>query len=107
MWVDVNAGAVGYAGGPQDEDVRVQIRGEMTAIRVEVLFAPECASAGPARAAVERVARAAGVDIEAVSMPVADGAEARRLRFPGSPTVRVSGQDVEPRAAALEQYGLG
>jgi len=107
MWVDVNAGAVGYAGGPQDEDVRVQFRGEMTAIRVEVLFAPECASAGPARDAIERVACAAGVDIEVVSMPVADGAEARRLRFPGSPTVRVAGQDVEPRAAALEQYGLG
>lgn len=79
----------------------------MRAIRVEVLFAPGCASAAAARDAVGRVARLTGVDVEIVSTPVADGAEARRLRFPGSPTVRVAGQDVEPRAAALEQYGLG
>lgn len=76
-------------------------------IQVEVLFAPGCASAEEAREAVERVARAAGVAIEIVSTPVSDRAEARRLRFVGSPTIRLAGRDVEPRAEALEQFGLG
>ncbi len=79
----------------------------MTAIQVDVLFAPGCANAEAARDAVERVARAAGVAVEIVSTPVSDQAEARRLRFPGSPTIRVAGRDLEPRAEAVEQFGLG
>lgn len=76
-------------------------------VQVEVLFAPDCANAKAARAAAERVARAAGVSVEVVVTPVADQAEARRLRFPGSPTIRVAGHDVEPRADDVEQFGLG
>jgi hypothetical protein len=83
------------------------MRGEMTAIKVDVLFAPGCPNAEAARDAVERVARAAGVAAEIVSTPVSDQAEAKRLRFPGSPTIRVAGRDLEPRAEAVEQFGLG
>jgi hypothetical protein len=79
----------------------------MSVIQVEVLFAPGCASAAAAREAVERAARASGVAVEVVSTPVLDEAEAKRLRFPGSPTIRVAGRDVEPRAEALAQFGLG
>jgi hypothetical protein len=79
----------------------------MTAIQVDVLFVPGCANEGAARDAVERVARVAGVAVEIVSTPVSDQVEARRLRFPGSPTIRVSGRDLEPRAEAAEQFGLG
>jgi RNase P/RNase MRP subunit p30 len=79
----------------------------MTAIQVDVLFAPGCASKDAARDAVERVARAAGVAVEIVLTPVSDQAEARRLRFPGSPTIRVAGRDLEPRAEAADQFGLG
>ena len=79
----------------------------MTAIQVDVLFAPGCANAEAARDAVERVARAAGVAVEIVSTPVSDQAEAKRLRFPGSPTIRVAGRDVEPPAEDLDQFGPG
>ena len=79
----------------------------MTAIQVDVLFAPGCANAEAARDSVQRVARAAGVAVEIVSTPVSDQAEARRLRFPGSPTIRVAGRDLEPRAEGVEQFGLG
>ena len=79
----------------------------MGAVRVDVLFAPGCANVEAARDAVDRVARAAGVAVEIISTPVSDQAEARRLRFPGSPTIRVGGRDLEPRAEAVEQFGLG
>jgi hypothetical protein len=32
---------------------------------------------------------------------------ARALRFPGSPTVRVRGRDVQPEAEERTDYGLG
>jgi hypothetical protein len=79
----------------------------MSVVQVEVLFAPDCANAEAARAAVERVARAAGVSVEVVVTPVVDQAAARRRRFPGSPTIRVAGRDLEPRAGGVEQFGLG
>ncbi len=34
-------------------------------------------------------------------------AEAEELRFPGSPTIRVAGHDVDPEAETLADYGLG
>jgi hypothetical protein len=42
------------------------------------------------------VLRSEGVDAPVEEVFVEEEAVARRLRFPGSPTVRVSGVDVEP-----------
>jgi hypothetical protein len=33
--------------------------------------------------------------------------EAETLRFPGSPTVRVHGRDLQPKAEEAADYGLG
>ena len=33
--------------------------------------------------------------------------EAQRLKFPGSPTIRIGGNDVEPATVTKESYGLG
>jgi hypothetical protein len=79
----------------------------MSTIRVEVLFTQDCPNADAARAAVERAARAVRVPIAITSTLVSGEAEARHLRFPGSPTVRVAGRDVEPGAEAIEQFSLG
>jgi hypothetical protein len=38
---------------------------------------------------------------------VGSAKEAVALRFPGSPTVRVNGSDIEPQAEMKEDYGLG
>ena len=44
---------------------------------------------------------------EVVRVEVLDHASAQRLRFLGSPTVRVNGMDVEPGVADYTNYGLG
>ena len=44
---------------------------------------------------------------EVVRVEVLDQASAERLRFLGSPTVRVNDVDVEPGAADCTNYGLG
>ena len=39
-------------------------------------------------------------------LEVTEGEEAQRLGFPGSPTIRVNGADVEPVEAGDEPFGL-
>jgi hypothetical protein len=49
---------------------------------------------------------AAKVSARVQLVRVADDDQARRLRFLGSPTVRVNGADVDPTVAGREDYGL-
>src|SRR5690242_301279 len=66
---------------------------------IEVLYIPGCCNHGPA---VERVRRALGsaeVNSGIVEISVNDEATARMLQFPGSPTVRVNGVDVDSGAS--------
>ncbi|MGD9734118.1 MAG: hypothetical protein AB7V58_00695 [Solirubrobacterales bacterium] len=57
------------------------------------------------RGAVARAA-AEGIEAEVELRRVETAKEAERERFLGSPTVRVDGADVEPGAAAREDFGL-
>jgi hypothetical protein len=70
----------------------------MSRPRVEILYFEGCPNHDQARALVEKIAAELGVqpEIELVNVPDAD--TATRLRFLGSPTVRVNGVDVEPGA---------
>lgn len=65
---------------------------------VEILYFDGCPNHEAAGAVVERVAAELQLEpaIELVEVP--DAEAATRLRFLGSPTVRVDGQDVEPGA---------
>ena len=74
------------------------------ATRVEILSFEGCPNAAPTQALVERIARELGLepDLELVDVPDAQAAE--RLRFVGSPSVRVDGVDIEPGAAEREQH---
>jgi hypothetical protein len=79
----------------------------MSRVEVEVLSSPSCPSREAAVDAVRRVAEEAGVIVALTERVAATQEEARALRMPGSPTVRVAGQDVEPEAEAREDFGLG
>jgi len=76
-------------------------------VQIEVLHTEEC----PAwRAAASRIRELAGRDGTAVDLAdstVTTLDEAAERRFPGSPTVRVDGRDVQPDAERLEDFGLG
>jgi hypothetical protein len=64
---------------------------------VEVLVTPECPHRDAAVALARRVCGLAG-QAELRVIQVNDQAAAERLRFPGSPTIRVDGRDIEPGA---------
>jgi hydroxyacylglutathione hydrolase len=63
---------------------------------VDVLYARGCPNYPAALALVERVRDELGIQAEIRTTLIADQAAAERARFPGSPTIRVDGRDVEP-----------
>jgi hypothetical protein len=71
---------------------------------VEILYFDGCPNHGPARELVERVALDLGVEVDLRLVNVQTPDDAQRLRFLGSPTIRVNGQDVEPAAAERTNY---
>lgn len=78
----------------------------MTRPRVEILTFDGCPNREPTRALVERVASELEVETAVELVDVPDAAAAARLRFLGSPTVRVEGVDVEPGAEARDDVAL-
>lgn len=72
--------------------------------RVEILYFDGCPNREPARALVERIAAELRIEPQIDLVEVADADTAVRLRFLGSPTVRVDGRDVEPGADARREF---
>ena len=74
--------------------------------RVEILYFDGCPNHEAARELVERVASEVLVEPEIDLVEVLDADAATRLRFLGSPTVRVDGRDVEPGAQERRDFVL-
>ena len=66
---------------------------------VELLYWDGCPSYPEARALLAEVLAERGVDADIRMREVTTDAEAEALRFPGSPTIRIDGRDVDLRGA--------
>jgi hypothetical protein len=73
---------------------------------VEILYVDGCPNHRPAIALVERVSRELGIEASVQLVNVPDERSARRLRFLGSPTIRIGGVDVDPQTEERDDYGL-
>lgn len=71
---------------------------------VEILYFDGCPNHEATRSLVERVAAELRVQPEIELVHVSDADAATRLRFLGSPTVRVNGVDVEPGAQRRSDF---
>ena len=67
-------------------------------MKVEILYFDSCPNYEEARALVERVSRELGITAEIHMLEVSDTRSVNKLRFLGSPTIRVDGHDIEPGA---------
>jgi hypothetical protein len=74
--------------------------------RVEILYFEECPNHDGARALVEQIAAELRVEPEIHVLEVPDAEAAIKLRFLGSPSVRVDGRDVEPGADERREFVL-
>jgi hypothetical protein len=68
-------------------------------MKIEVLYSPGCPNFLPAVERIRRVLSSESLNAEIRSVAVQTDAEATELMFPGSPTIRVNGEDVEPNEA--------
>ena len=73
---------------------------------VEFLFWEECPSHGEALALLREVLAVTGRESELRVVEVHTHDHAVRLAFPGSPTIRVDGRDVDPAGAAAARPAL-
>ena len=67
---------------------------------IEFLFWDGCPSHSEARQLLDDVLADRGLDVEVRVREVFTQSEAEELRFPGSPTIRVDGNDVDPGSAS-------
>ncbi len=67
---------------------------------VELFYWEGCPSYPEARALLTDVLAARGVEAEIRMREVTTEAEAKALRFPGSPTIRIDGRDVDSVGAS-------
>ena len=75
-------------------------------MRVELLYFNGCPTDQAAKEALQEVLGREGVEAEVELVAVNTDWEAQRLRFPGSPTIRVDGEDLFPVPERAE-YALG
>jgi hypothetical protein len=68
-------------------------------VTIEFLYWEGCPSHPEARALLDDVLESHGVDAEVAVREVRTQEEAEQLAFPGSPTIRVDGRDVDPDGA--------
>ncbi len=73
---------------------------------LEILYFDGCPNHQPALALVERLSGELGIDPEIRLVNIPDHESAQRLRFLGSPTIRVGGVDVDPHTAERSDYAL-
>ena len=72
---------------------------------VELLWWDGCPSHPETLADLERVLREEGISAEVRRVEIESDEQARRERFPGSPTIRIDGEDIFP-AEPGEPYSL-
>ena len=71
---------------------------------IEFFYVPGCPNHQPAIDGLKDVLQSAAIDAPIQEIAVMDEAMASRLKFPGSPTIRIDGSDVESKHR--ESYGL-
>ena len=75
-------------------------------MQIEVLYVEDCPNHLPTVERINAVLREEGGSAEVREVLVPDVSTATRVKFLGSPTVRVNGIDIEPAAKDRRDFGL-
>jgi hypothetical protein len=70
--------------------------------KIELLWWEGCPSHPEALALLETVLAERGIDVPVTLVEVRSHEEALELRFPGSPTIRLDGRDIDPAGEQSE-----
>jgi hypothetical protein len=73
---------------------------------VRVLYTESCGNTPQTIRRVQDVAQELGIAIEISKVLVTSQDQANELRFLGSPSVQIEGQDIDPDARAASSFGF-
>lgn len=75
-------------------------------MKIEVLYVSECPNHPSVMKTISEVLRESGLPEDISEIKVSDLDHAIALEFPGSPTIRIDGTDVQPDLPQANSYGL-
>jgi hypothetical protein len=75
-------------------------------MKIEVLYVPNCPNHAVALERLREVLSAESFQMHVNEVLVRDAEMAQLLKFPGSPTIRINGHDVEPQSEKTAAFGL-
>lgn len=76
----------------------------MGAVNIEFLWFDDCPNHGAALRLLQAVMAEKGIEETLIDVNLTDPDLANRYRFPGSPTIRIDGRDIEPGFADPGDY---
>lgn len=75
-------------------------------MNIELLYVANCPNHAVALERLRAILSSADFHTPVNEVLVSDAAMAQSLKFPGSPTIRINGQDVEPHSGQTTSFGL-
>ena len=75
-------------------------------MKIEVLYVPNCPNHAVALERLREILSAESFQKHVNEVLVRDAEMAQSLKFPGSPTIRINGRDVEPQSEKTAAFGL-
>jgi hypothetical protein len=75
-------------------------------MKIEVLYVPNCPNHAVALERLREILPEESFQKQVSEVLVNDAVMAQLLKFPGSPTIRINGQDVEPQNEQTVPFGL-
>ena len=75
-------------------------------MRIEVLHVPNCPNQAVALERLRKILASEGLQVHISEVLVNDAKTAQSLKFPGSPTIRINGRDIEPQDERVASFGL-
>jgi len=75
-------------------------------MKIEVLYVPNCPNHAVALERLREILAGESLEAHLDEVLVSSAAMAHSLKFPGSPTIRINGHDIEPQKGETASFGL-
>jgi arsenate reductase (thioredoxin) len=74
-------------------------------MRIELLYTPDCPNLHQVRVLLRETIQSLGLDLSPREIKISGPLKAEEEAFPGSPTIRIDGRDLEPESAQIVTSG--
>ncbi len=75
-------------------------------MKIEVLYVPDCPNHAVALERLREILAGESLEAHLNEVLVSSAAMAHLLKFPGSPTIRINGRDIEPQEEETASFGM-